>query len=272
MTADGETGPTDKETVAVVVTAVRDGIMQGRYAPGQRLPEADPVSMQNSALQGGPCALRSSTWRTRGSSSGSATAVRQGAADLTRRGRRDHRDAGGPRGALCGEGRRAATADDRARLRELGAQLTVAVENADIMTYTRVNQLVHHAVRDIAAHSTAGTAARPAPHAERALPLHRRAAARPPGRGAARAPRRDRDGLLGRPGSRPSRPCTTICSASSARCNSSTRTCTAGDARDRTTGRTRPAERPRRSPPRARARGDHALVRGTDVMEFLVVV
>src|ERR1700712_3167674 len=47
MTADGETATA--ETVAVVVTAVRDGIMQGRYAPGQRLPEADLVSMYSAS-------------------------------------------------------------------------------------------------------------------------------------------------------------------------------------------------------------------------------
>jgi DNA-binding GntR family transcriptional regulator len=43
MAAAGETAP--GEAVAEVVLAVRDGIMQGTYAPGQRLPEADLVSL-----------------------------------------------------------------------------------------------------------------------------------------------------------------------------------------------------------------------------------
>jgi DNA-binding GntR family transcriptional regulator len=50
MTAGGETATS--ESVAVVVTAVRDGIMRGRYAPGQRLPESDLVSLY-SASRGG---------------------------------------------------------------------------------------------------------------------------------------------------------------------------------------------------------------------------
>jgi DNA-binding GntR family transcriptional regulator len=49
-----------------------------------------------------------------------------------------------------------ATDSDRTRLRELGAELTTAVENADIMAYMRINQLVHLAVREISDHGTAG--------------------------------------------------------------------------------------------------------------------
>ena len=43
MAAGGESAPS--EAVAEVVSAVREGIIQGRYAPGQRLPEADLVSL-----------------------------------------------------------------------------------------------------------------------------------------------------------------------------------------------------------------------------------
>ncbi|GAA3237456.1 hypothetical protein GCM10017691_36630 [Pseudonocardia petroleophila] len=49
-----------------------------------------------------------------------------------------------------------ATADDRARLRVLGEDLRVAVDTADLMAYTRINQDVHHAIRVVSAHETAG--------------------------------------------------------------------------------------------------------------------
>ena len=47
MTAGGGTATTD--AVAVVVDAVRDGIMRGRFAPGQRLPEADLVALYDAS-------------------------------------------------------------------------------------------------------------------------------------------------------------------------------------------------------------------------------
>src|SRR4051812_12977130 len=206
MTADG---PPGSATVEAVVVAVRDGIMQGRYVPGQRLPEADLVSLYRA----------------------SRGAVRSALAQLENEGivEREHNRGARVRpisleeaveitearavleGLCAAKAAERATADDRARLRVLGAQLTVAVESSDIMTYTRVNQLVHHAVhpprpprgpRHRRPHHRRHPA-RPAPHAERALPLHRRAPAGPPGRGAARAPRGDRDRLLGRSGPRP---------------------------------------------------------------------
>jgi DNA-binding GntR family transcriptional regulator len=49
-----------------------------------------------------------------------------------------------------------ATEEDRARLRELGDRMRAAVEGGDIPTYSRTNQLVHRAVREISAHQTAG--------------------------------------------------------------------------------------------------------------------
>jgi DNA-binding GntR family transcriptional regulator len=157
MAAGGETVPADTVTgmVAEVVTAVRDGIMQGRYAPGQRLPESDLVALHRASRGAVRTALaqlenegiiereHNRGARVRPISLEEAVEITEARAVLE--------------GLCAAKAAERATADDRARLRELGAQLTVAVESSDIMTYTRVNQLVHHAVRDIAAHNIAGT-------------------------------------------------------------------------------------------------------------------
>lgn len=157
MTAGGETVPTDTVTgsVAEVVTAVRDGIMQGRYAPGQRLPESDLVALHRASRGAVRTALaqlenegiiereHNRGARVRPISLDEAVEITEARAVLE--------------GLCAAKAAVRATSGDRERLRELGAQLTVAVDGGDIMTYTRVNQLVHHAVRDIAAHRTAGT-------------------------------------------------------------------------------------------------------------------
>jgi DNA-binding GntR family transcriptional regulator len=49
-----------------------------------------------------------------------------------------------------------ATAEDRVRLRALGTDLQAAVDAGDVLAYTRINQDVHHAVREISGHETAG--------------------------------------------------------------------------------------------------------------------
>lgn len=161
MTAGREAMPTELLTepgtamVSEVVVGVRDGIMQGRYAPGQRLPESDLVSVYGASRGAVRTALaqlenegivvreHNRGARVRPISLAEAVEITEARAVLE--------------GLCAAKAATRASNADRARLRELGQDLTVAVDNGDIMTYTRVNQLVHHAVRDIAAHETAGT-------------------------------------------------------------------------------------------------------------------
>src|SRR4051794_8118788 len=151
MTADG---PPGSATVEAVVVAVRDGIMQGRYVPGQRLPEADLVSLYRA----------------------SRGAVRSALAQLENEGivRREHNRGARVRpislaeaveitearavleGLCAGKAAVLATDDQRAQLRGLGAELATAVDRADIVAYSRLSQQVHEVVRDVSRHETAG--------------------------------------------------------------------------------------------------------------------
>jgi DNA-binding GntR family transcriptional regulator len=152
MTVGGETAPS--EAVAEVVAAVRDGIMQGRYAPGQRLPEADLVTLYRASRGTVRTALaqlenegvvqreRNRGARVRPISLEEAVEITETRAVVE--------------GLCAAKAAERATARDRDRLRELGDEMRAAVENADIPTYSRTNQLVHRAVRDIARHQTAG--------------------------------------------------------------------------------------------------------------------
>jgi DNA-binding GntR family transcriptional regulator len=140
--------------VASVVTAVRDGIMQGRYAPGQRLPEADLVSLYQASRGTVRTALarlesegivlreRNRGARVRPISLAEAVEITEARAVVE---------------GLCAA--KAATrigTDEQRALRGLGAELSAAVAPADVPTYTRVNQQVHRAIRDISGHETAG--------------------------------------------------------------------------------------------------------------------
>jgi len=152
MTAGG--GTASSEAVAVVVSAVRDGIMQGRYAPGQRLPEADLVSLYRASRGTVRTALaqlenegvvqreRNRGARVRPISLEEAVEITEARAVVE--------------GLCAAKAAERATANDRARLRELGDEMRAAVENADIPAYSQTNQLVHRAVRDISRHETAG--------------------------------------------------------------------------------------------------------------------
>jgi DNA-binding GntR family transcriptional regulator len=152
MTVGGETAPS--EAVAEVVAAVRDGIMQGRYAPGQRLPEADLVTLYSASRGTVRTALaqlenegvvqreRNRGARVRPISLEEAVEITETRAVVE--------------GLCAAKAAERATARDRDRLRELGDEMRAAVENADIPTYSRTNQLVHRAVRDISRHQTAG--------------------------------------------------------------------------------------------------------------------
>jgi DNA-binding GntR family transcriptional regulator len=152
MTVGGETAPS--EAVAEVVAAVRDGIMQGRYAPGQRLPEADLVTLYRASRGTVRTALaqlenegvvqreRNRGARVRPISLEEAVEITETRAVVE--------------GLCAAKAAERATARDRDRLRELGDEMRAAVENADIPTYSRTNQLVHRAVRDISRHQTAG--------------------------------------------------------------------------------------------------------------------
>lgn len=151
MTAGGGTATSD---VTVVVTAVRDGIMQGRFAPGQRLPEADLVSLYDASRGAVRAALaqlenegivereRNRGARVRPISLEEAVEITEARAVVE--------------GLCAAKAAVRATDADRKRLRELGAELAETVANADVLAYSRVNQLVHRAVRDISGHETAG--------------------------------------------------------------------------------------------------------------------
>jgi DNA-binding GntR family transcriptional regulator len=152
MGADGVTAPS--EAVAEVVSAVREGIMQGRYAPGQRLPEADLVSLYRASRGTVRTALAQlenegivQRERNRGARVRPISLEEAGEITETR---------AVVEGLCAAKAAERATEDDRARLRELGAQMRTAVENGDIPTYSRTNQLVHRAIREISAHQTAG--------------------------------------------------------------------------------------------------------------------
>jgi DNA-binding GntR family transcriptional regulator len=151
MTAGG--GTATSEAVAVVVSAVRDGIMQGRFAPGQRLPEADLVALYAASRGAVRAALaqlesegivereRNRGARVRPISLDEAVEITESRAVLE---------------GLCAAKAAARAVDaDRTRLRELGIELAATVENADVLAYTRVNQLVHHAIREISGHHIA---------------------------------------------------------------------------------------------------------------------
>jgi DNA-binding GntR family transcriptional regulator len=152
MAADGETAPS--EAVAEVVSAVREGITQGRYAPGQRLPEADLVSLYRASRGTVRTALaqlenegivqreRNRGARVRPISLEEAVEITETRAVVE--------------GLCAAKAAERATDADRARLRELGDRMRTAVENGDIPTYSHTNQLVHRAVREISAHQTAG--------------------------------------------------------------------------------------------------------------------
>jgi DNA-binding GntR family transcriptional regulator len=152
MTAGGETATS--ESVAVVVTAVRDGIMRGRYAPGQRLPESDLVSLYSASRGAVRTALaqlehegivereRNRGARVRPISLDEAVEITETRAVVE--------------GLCAAKAALRASTDDRKRLRELGADLSVTVENADVVSYSQVNQQIHRAIREISGHETAG--------------------------------------------------------------------------------------------------------------------
>ena len=142
------------EAVAAVVNAVRDGIVQGRFAPGQRLPEADLISLYSASRGAVRTALvhlenegivereRNRGARVRPISLEEAVEITEARAVVE--------------GLCAAKATVRATADDKRRLREMGTELSEAVAGADIMVYSRINQQIHRAVRDIAAHRTAG--------------------------------------------------------------------------------------------------------------------
>jgi DNA-binding GntR family transcriptional regulator len=152
MTAGGETATS--ESVAVVVTAVRDGIMRGRYAPGQRLPESDLVSLYSASRGAVRTALaqlehegivereRNRGARVRPISLDEAVEITETRAVVE--------------GLCAAKAAIRATTDDCKRLRELGAELSVTVENADVVSYSQINQQIHRAIREISGHETAG--------------------------------------------------------------------------------------------------------------------
>lgn len=152
MTAGVEAAASD--AVAVLVSAIKDGILQGRYAPGQRLPEADLVSLYRvprGAVRTALAQLENEGIVQRERNRGARVRLvsLEEAVEIT--------EARAVVEGLCAaKAAVLATDADRTRLRELGEELTVAVENADIMAYMRINQLVHVAVREISSHGTAG--------------------------------------------------------------------------------------------------------------------
>ena len=156
MAASFETASDEPSTATVdgVVTAVRDGIMQGRYAPGQRLPEADLVSLYQASRGAVRTALaqlesegivlreRNRGARVRPISLDEAVEITEARAVVE--------------GLCAAKAAQRITADERTSLRALSDELRTAVEGGDVMAYTRANQEVHRAIRDISRHETAG--------------------------------------------------------------------------------------------------------------------
>ncbi|WP_433294753.1 GntR family transcriptional regulator [Pseudonocardia sp. CA-142604] len=152
MTAGGGTATTD--AVAVVVSAVRDGIMQGRFAPGQRLPEADLVALYDASRGAVRAALaqlenegivereRNRGARVRPISLQEAVEITEARAVVE--------------GLCAAKAAVKATPDDHRKLRELGVELAATVENSDVVAYSQVNQQIHRAIRDLSGHETAG--------------------------------------------------------------------------------------------------------------------
>lgn len=156
MTVGSEVAPEDGSAPAVtaVVTAVRDGIMQGRYAPGQRLPESDLVSLYRTSRGVVRIALaqlenEGIVMRERNRGARVRPISLEEAVEIT--------EARSVVEGLCAaKAAERATAEDRVRLRALGTDLQAAVDAGDVLAYTRINQDVHHAVREISGHETAG--------------------------------------------------------------------------------------------------------------------
>lgn len=162
MTTDGETAaaraaPADSgsgEMVAEVVSAVREGIMSGTYAPGQRLPEADLVTLYRVSRGAVRTALaqlenegivereRNRGARVRPISLEEAVEITEARSVVE--------------GLCAAKAAVRATAADRKRLRDVGGELRAAVEHGDVLGYSRINQQVHRAIRDISRHETAG--------------------------------------------------------------------------------------------------------------------
>lgn len=140
--------------VAAVVAAIRDGIVQGRYAPGQRLPENDLGDMYRASRAAVRTALaqlenegvvereRNRGARVRPISLDEAVEITEARAVLE--------------GLCAAKAAARATEGDRTRLRALGEDLERAVAAGDVPAYSRINQDVHGAVREISAHHTAG--------------------------------------------------------------------------------------------------------------------
>lgn len=161
MTTSTDTGagggggaPAPERAVDLVVAAIRDGIVRGRYAPGQRLPESDLVTRHRASRGVVRSALvqlenegvvereRNRGARVRAISLEEAVEITEVRAALE---------------SVCAaKAARRAGPGDRDRLRALGAELRTAVAASDVPTYSRVNQEVHHAVREISRHTTAG--------------------------------------------------------------------------------------------------------------------
>jgi DNA-binding GntR family transcriptional regulator len=128
--------------------------MQGRFAPGQRLPEADLVSMYDASRGAVRTALaqlenegivereRNRGARVRPISLQEAVEITEARAVVE--------------GLCAAKAAVRASADDRSRLRELGVELATTVENSDVVAYSRVNQQIHRAIRDLSGHETAG--------------------------------------------------------------------------------------------------------------------
>ncbi|WP_051581415.1 GntR family transcriptional regulator [Pseudonocardia acaciae] len=142
------------QAVLDVVTAVRDGIMQGRYAPGQRLPESDLVSScraSRGAVRNALAQLENEGIVVREPNRGAR--VRpislEEAVEITE-------TRAVVEGLCAAKAAGLATDADRRRLRELGGALRDAVDAGDVLTYSQVNQQIHRAVRDLSGHQTAG--------------------------------------------------------------------------------------------------------------------
>lgn len=143
------------ESVALVAEAVREGVMRGRYAPGQRLPESDlaaECSASRGTVRNALAQLESEGIVVREPHRGARVRVvsLDEAVEIT--------EARAVLEGLCAaKAAQSITPSGQQALRDLGTDLRAAVDKNDVLAYTGFTQQVHKAIREMAGHGTAAS-------------------------------------------------------------------------------------------------------------------
>jgi DNA-binding GntR family transcriptional regulator len=147
------TGPVPPDARLAVAGAVRTAILQGDYAPGQRLIEADLCerygtsrfivrsALQELSAQGLVEFRRNRGARVREVSLGEAIEITEVRQLLE--------------GLQAARAAERVTAAEAAALRGIAADMRAAVARSELLRYSDLNASLHAAIRDIAAHETA---------------------------------------------------------------------------------------------------------------------